>query len=178
MKYHGTLSHWTRKALKIKVTKKQFTSCSKFKSPEVDSSGSFTWTAPAKPEVIKSQLLQCIILLFKVYYFVCSVGDHCKVINVIFMNVLSVPKTYPILKGGFNESWDQGGKKLQWQKTKAPDEFAQKEEDVAKPSNSQEDRNIFWNIGRMVVPVSAMDLQKARYKHTSFAFPSLHLQYY
>ena len=59
------------------------------------------------------------------------------------MNVLSVPKTYPILKGGFNESGDQGGKKLQWQKTKAPDEFAQKEEDVAKPSNSQEDRNIF-----------------------------------
>merc|ERR1712179_598797 len=46
-----------------KVTKAQFSSCSKFEATDVDSSGSFTWTAPAKPDV---------------YYFVCSVGDHCK----------------------------------------------------------------------------------------------------
>ena len=53
------LLYSTRKTLSsptcVKVTKKQFTSCSKFKSPDVDSSGSFTWTAPAKPEV-KNQL--------------------------------------------------------------------------------------------------------------------------
>ena len=35
----------------IKVTKKQYDSCSKFKSPEVDKSGEFTWTAPKKPGV-------------------------------------------------------------------------------------------------------------------------------
>ena len=35
----------------IKVTKKQYDSCSKFKSPEVDKSGKFTWTAPKTPGV-------------------------------------------------------------------------------------------------------------------------------
>ena len=117
----------------IKVTKKQYDSCSKFKSPEVDKSGKFTWTAPKTPGVraflkFDSQCVlcltfvllcffwllcngwrfQCIVWLFvqrwflmiplfdyaqwysslfvaqssstsQKFWFVCSVGDHCKV---------------------------------------------------------------------------------------------------
>ena len=84
----------------VKVTKKQFTSCSKFKKPDVDKSGTFTWTAPAKPGVRTNQIsafyLSCIIFPLKVFYFVCSVGDHCKVFKVDFYEYLVHPKVSQI----------------------------------------------------------------------------------
>ena len=52
----------------IKVTKKQYDSCSKFKSPEVDKSGKFTWTAPKTPGVraflkFDSQCVLCLTFM-------------------------------------------------------------------------------------------------------------------
>ena len=65
----------------IKVTKKQYDSCSKFKSPEVDKSGEFTWTAPKKPGVraflkFDSQCVLCLTFVLLCFFSDCCAG-HC-----------------------------------------------------------------------------------------------------
>ena len=87
----------------------------------------------------------------------------------IFMNVLSVQKSWeliPLLTGGFNEGRDQGGKKLQWQESwkgkkeeAAAAECAHKEEVLVKECSIKGERNVIWNIGRMMVRISLVDLQ-------------------
>ena len=65
----------------IKVTKKQYDSCSKFKSPEVDKSGKFTWTAPKTPGVraflkFDSQCVLCLTFVLLCFFSDCCAG-HC-----------------------------------------------------------------------------------------------------
>ena len=62
----------------IKVTKKQYDSCSKFKSPEVDKSGKFTWTAPKTPGVraflkFDNQCVLCLtFVLLSFFWLLCN----------------------------------------------------------------------------------------------------------
>ena len=70
----------------IKVTKKQYDSCSKFKSPEVDKSGKFTWTAPKTPGVraflkFDSQCVLCLPFVLLCCFLIAvqwlTVPMHC-----------------------------------------------------------------------------------------------------
>ena len=70
----------------IKVTKKQYDSCSKFKSPEVDKSGKFTWTAPKTPGVraflkFDSQCVLCLTFVLLCFFLIAvqwlTVPMHC-----------------------------------------------------------------------------------------------------